>query len=232
MKKSLAGLLCTIAILNFTELESKAIVGYVNAEYGAGNHLVTPPVWSSGFNFLSEVFPSVPDGTTIAPWDPVTLSHQAASTFSAGSGWSIDFTLPTGIGALLSTPVLFTNTYVGYIDEDWDLEGTLPNTNTVPTDATGYYLLGNRIPVAAADFEAIIGRAPVDGEQIVTLDETFTYNGTVKQWFDESSSPVTPTLDVAEAAFFNLGPVVVPEPTTFTLLGLGSLALVVARRNR
>jgi len=233
MKKPLLGVIVAIAL---AQLQASAnVVGYVNKIFAPGDTLFTPPLWTtnnySGPQYLSEILGlglAVPDGTTVSLWDPGTLSYLPASTFSSGS-WSIDYELNVGIGAKLTTSTLFTNTFVGELDGRLDIDnpGPVPHTGL----GNGIFLLGNIIPLAGpaeSEFEQIIGRAPIDGEQIIKLDQTYTYDS-VLGWRDQANHPAVPTLNVAEAAFYNLGPV--PEPSVFALAGMG-LAFVLAQVRR
>jgi hypothetical protein len=239
MKKSL--LAVAVALLSLVRAEAQSnvysgnIVGYVNKGFAPGDTLFTPPLWAannySGPQYLSQIFGVVPDGTTVSPWNPLTLSYQPGSTYDIDLGaWSINYDLHVGIGARLTTSTLFTNTFVGEVDQRGILP-TLPNPTVVtvphPAMGDGIYLLGSIMPIAATTFDQIIGRAPVDGEQVLKLDNTYTYDSLLG-WRDQSNLPVVPTLEIAEAAFFNLGPV--PEPSALALAGLGFGALLASRR--
>jgi hypothetical protein len=232
--KPRVSLLLLVGVSLISSLQTQALVGYVNVAYAPGDHLFTPPLWvannNTGPQYLSQIFSAgVPELTAVSLWNVGTLNYEPASIFSSGS-WSTDLNLLVGTGALLSTVTSFTNTFVGEVDSAF-AETPLPHVGL----GDGYYLLGNRIPVASAgysNFDGIIGRAPVEGEQIVKLDQTFTFHGGSGQWLDESFNVAIPTLAIAEAAFFNLGPVVVPEPATFALFGFGSMALLMVRRRR
>ena len=94
----------------------------------------------------------------------------------------------------------------------------------------GYFLVGSGSPVSAHGFEELFGRAPVEGEQIVTIDNSYTYmaNG---HWIGTGyNSPSSPVIQAGEAAFFNLGPI--PEPSAQILLMLGALLSTSCRRTR
>lgn len=208
------------------------VVGYVNQFYEPGDHLFTPPLWVannySGPQHLSEIFGSVPeiaDGISVSPWDADAEAYLPASVYSVSGGWTIDYNLSVGFGALLTSPVLYTNTFVGELDGRVSLADP---PAPVPHEALGegVFLLGSILP-ALAGFEEIIGRSPLDGEKITTLEKTYTYSST-NGWRDEEGTPASPEIKVAEAAFFTL----VPEPSAMALLGLGATAFLFRQRKR
>jgi len=211
-----------------------AQVGYVNTPFAPGDRLFVNPLQNSP-NTLSNLFGgNVPNGTTVSLWNATTLSFDPASTYSAGV-WSLNLTLNPGTGALLNTPSVFTNTFVGAV---LNHDGSLLNLNplTPPplyAGPNGLFLLGDKAPVGASGtdiFVNIFGRLPTAGEQMITLSQVSTYLG-------GGSWDITPTLNVGEAAFFNIGPIdasgiAVPEPTSLglALLGCALLRMVSGRR--
>lgn len=220
MKKSLAGLLWCAAVLHLTYLEPKALAGYINKSFYPVENWFAIQV-TDGTNTLSHLFNPgvVPDGTSVSLWDPLSSTFTPASVFTSGSGWSIDYELDVGEGARLSTTTAFLNTFVGELIGPPEL-GPYPHEGL----GSGLYLLGNKLPYAkplSETFADIIGRAPVVGEQVTLVDGT-TSTFTPVGW------SVDFNIEVMDAAFFNL----VPEPTTFALLGLGSLASVLMRKHR
>jgi hypothetical protein len=95
----------------------------------------------------------------------------------------------------------------------------------------GYFAIGSvtvpsYVPGSAASFllEAYLGASYA----------TSTYKGSVI-WTEPSSSITQSVTDgkgafMAEPSFYVAGETIVPEPTTFALLGLGSAALLIFRR--
>lgn len=209
------------------------IVGYVNRVFLPGENLFGNPLIQPT-NTLNFLIPLAPDGTTVSLWNSLTLAFDTTSVFSGGS-WSVNLMLAPGTGARLTTSLGFTNTFVGTV---LNHDGSLLTGNLTPpppfAGPDGLYLFSDKAPVAASGtnlFLNIIGRLPNVGEQVTWLDEnTQTYRtGTYLGgglWDDE------PALFVSDAAFFNLGPVVVPEPTALVLLALGGLLLARWRREK
>ncbi|MFN3408570.1 MAG: PEP-CTERM sorting domain-containing protein [Limisphaerales bacterium] len=209
------------------------IVGYVNRVFLPGENLFGNPLIQPT-NTLNFLIPLAPDGTTVSLWNSLTLAYDTTSVFSGGS-WSVNLTLAPGTGARLTTSLGFTNTFVGTV---LNHDGSLFTGNFTPpppfAGPDGLYLFSDKAPVNASGtnlFLNIIGRLPNVGEQVIWLDEpTQTYHtGTYLGgglWDNE------PALFVSDAAFFNLGPVVVPEPTALALLALGGLLLARRRRGK
>ncbi len=222
-------------------LAQAQVVGYVNSTFYAGDNLFGNPLLHAPDDLNSLFGPSTPIGTTVSLWD-ATLGRFGTSSMWNGSSWSLDLTLAPGTGVLLHTPAPFTNTFTGVVlnFDGTAYHGTLSQPPPF-TGANGTYLFSSRAPVALSGnvfdpnlnefsvFEAILGRAPYDGEQVTTLNPvtqtylTTTFSGGV--WNNGA-----PTLQVGEAAFFNIG--AVPEPTGLSLLGLGLGVLAVVRRRK
>lgn len=215
-----------------TEINTAGITGYVNHSFVIGQNLFGNPLYDYT-NTLSSLFSGgPPEGTTVSLWDPATLQYSTTSAFLSGA-WTVDLAMPLGQGALLTTPSPFTNTFVGEVrgpngetSDPWDPPPPFSGPD-------GLYLLSSIPPIVLSGAEVftwILGRDPTVNEQFTRLNaDTQTYETTTYLGGGVWSNG-EPQLNVSEAAFFNVGPVVVPEPTAFTLLGLGSLALMMVRR--
>src|SRR6476660_6651660 len=89
------------------------IVGYAQIPFAPGNNLFVDPFQDQlSPNLLSSIIPSAPAGTTVSLWDASLNTWGLTSQFD-GASWSLDFSIPCGIGANLNTPSSFTNIFVG-----------------------------------------------------------------------------------------------------------------------
>ena len=219
------------------------VVGYVNINFQPGYSLFCNPLWVHArpdmSNPLSDVFPTAPDGTLVFPWNAATQMWEPGSEFDAAfGGWSIDYDLSPGSGAMLYNQDVssFTGTFVGEVSNP---DGSRPFVDPPPWIApapyagpAGMYLLSCKTPLSLpiADgsvFHFVVGREPVIGEQFFRWDVGLqAYEGTT--FTDLGWDNGDPVLGVGEAAFFNL----VPEPATLSLLILGLGGLAVRRRRR
>ena len=98
-----------------------AQVGYATASFSVGDNLFANPLDGAngpGDNTLDSITAgngnTVPDGTTIQPWDQTSGQYMPVSTFNAGTQhWSINYTLLIGQGAKLHTMSAFDNLFWG-----------------------------------------------------------------------------------------------------------------------
>ena len=228
----LIALLASVTLHNAygqSNVYSLNVVGYVNRTFGIGNSLFANPL-NASLNTLSSLFsPStVPNGTSISLWNSTTRTFDITSTLESGA-WSTNFTLNPGTGARLTSPSIFTNTFVGEVQSHNG--GPFNEPLTPPplfVGPNGLYLLGDKAPFAnsgANIFLNIIGRMPNVGEQVITLTSTSTYLGG-GNWDN------IPSMAVSDAAFLNIGPVVVPEPATAVVTLIGFALLPIYRRRR
>lgn len=211
------------------------IVGYINRPILPGYNLVANQLVDNVSNSVNNVLLGVPDGTTLTKWDSSANAFLPTSVFDLGSQtWSINYTLNLGEGALVHSPSLTTNTFVG---------GVANFTNVVdpgfggqlwtPNYANGLHLIACPMPIGgpiSSMFSKVVGRVAAAGEWVQVLDEnTQTY---ITATFDGFGWDNDPNLGVAHAAWFNLGPVNVPEPSSLTLVAMAFGTLVAARRRR
>jgi hypothetical protein len=220
MKTQIRLLIAALTIISAqAQIYPPNVVGYVNRAFGAGDSLFANPL-DAPPNTLSTIFAGVPNLTMVSLWNPATLTFDTTSTFKTGTGWSQNFTLEPGTGALLNTLQLFTNTFVGDVLSHNGGPYADPLTPApIYSGPNGIFLLGDKSPVASTGndiFLNILGRAPHVGEQVMTLTTTSTYLG-------GGSWDLLPTLDVSGAVFLNVGPV--PEPSV-AALGLLGIALL------
>lgn len=227
MKTPLPRLFFIATLLIAPVVQSYAVVGYVNRAFNPGANLFANPL-TAGDNSLSNLFVAapVPDGTTVSLWNPATSSFDTTSTFdSFTASWSLNLLLAPGTGALLNTPTLFTNTFLGSVVNRsgtiWD--GISPFGNPpLYAGPNALLLLGDKTPqfdTGTDIFLHLIGRNPNVGEQVITLTSTSTYLGG-GLWDN------LPTLAVSEAAFLNVGPVPEPSTAALTILGIGLASLL------
>ena len=241
MKTALKTILVACIAYVISSPSAKAIVGYVNRQFSPGYSLFVNPLQYTN-DHLSAVIATAPIGTVVSLWDYGTQSYVPSATFN-GASWSSDFLLEVGTGAMLYTPAVFTNTFIG----------TLLNTDGTPWDGgalhlppaapplTGLVLANSTIPASVTSlggytlFEQIFGRLPLDGEQFFrwnsatqTLEDPLFAEGGV--WYDSAYNQIDPILSVGEAGFWGVGTPVVPEPTSMGLFALGAVTWFGARR--
>ena len=206
---------------------SQNIVGYINQTLYAGNNYIANQL-STSDNTLNAIFAPgvVPEGTTFTEWNPAANQFLPTSVYDTTTGWSINYALTYGQGGLLDTPTTFVNTFTGSV---WS--GFSENSPFVPPQVgSGTLFLSCMIPIGGATFYDVVGRNPLNSESVTFLDAaTQTYTTTTFE--DGAWNNGAPSLNVGEAAFFNLEPVLmpVPEPATYGLLGVGLVMLTALR---
>ena len=225
------------AALAQTDVYSINVIGYYNRSLSPGDNLIANQLgYGAGGqydNTLNNVLIyGVADGSTFTEWDSVGNRFLPFSTFSAAlTNWSINYTLDLGQGGVLRSPVAATATFVGEVDGNiFVVDAATYNWN--PGYGTGYYLLSAPVPFSDATFAQVVGRNPMDGEWVRILDEaTQTY--TVTTYHDGLGwDNGDPTLAVGQAAWFDLGPVDIPEPSAGLLLGAALTLTLLGNRRR
>src|SRR6266566_2526097 len=143
------------------------IVGYINLTVNPGLNLIVNQLASTNDD-LGSFMPSVPDGTVVFRFDPLTQSYQDGVTFLDGFGWfpasgdSHDPVkrIPLGEGFFVqipgSTPT--TITFVG--------EVALDSTNPIPGNLS---LKGSIIP-QSGPLVANLGFSTADGDAVYQWD--------------------------------------------------------------
>jgi len=208
------------------------IVGYINRTIYPGDNLVANQLNYSSFpspinNSLNNILKGVEVGATFTKWDASANAFLPQSTYN-GFVWSINYSLNLGEGGLVHSATRTTNTFVGEVGPYFNEFGSPRQVGWNPNYADGLHLVSNPIPFNDATFNEVVGRAPRTGEWVKMLnDANQTYTTTT---FDGISwDNGAPILTVAQSAWFNLGPVIVPEPSTLAL-GLTAMAFCFVRR--
>jgi hypothetical protein len=212
--KSLKLVLLACVCWAYSSTQVFGVVGYYFYPFQPGANLFGNSL-SNTDNHLDSIFQTAPVGTTVALWDPIALQYTTASAFN-GTSWSINYNMTPGIGGLLNTSILFTNIFAGTVltgPGPGDIPPPIP-----PVRQPGYYLIGSDFPVNGRSFQDVIGRAPREGEFVTSLNE-FTQGYSTTHFQGGVWDNGAPTLDIGDAAFFNLVPI--PEPNSLVLLSLG-----------
>jgi len=219
----------------FSQVISLNVVGYYLRPLSPGDNLIANQLlaFDNSLNtVLSNSLPALPDGATFTKWSPATGQLLPLSTYNAATeAWSINYTLTGGEGGILHTPAGGTNIFVGGVDS------TIINVDTGaynwhPNYANGYYLISAPVPFSSASFQQVVGRDPLDGEWVKILNEgDQTYSVTTFHSGSGWDNGV-PSLGLGQAAWFDLGPVDVPEPGTASLLVFTALGLWLRGRKR
>lgn len=209
------------------------IVGYINRPILPGHNLVASQLLGNVNNTINNVLLGVADGATFTKWDPTANAFLPTSVFDLGSQtWSINYTLNLGEGALVNSPSSTINTFVGSVANytnvvDLGFGGQL----WMPNYGDGLHLIACPMPIGgpiSTMFSKVIGRSAEAGEWVKILDENNqTY---VTATFDGSGWDNDPNLLVAHAAWFNLGPVNVPEPSCLALVSVAFIGLLARPR--
>jgi len=214
MNTSPLGLLYAVLMLTTCALRSAAGAAYANITMYPGDNLICNPL-PQGDNRLNTILTAAPDLSMLSLWDPISQQFSTPSIYSQESGWSLNYYLPPGAGALfnVSSANATTVTFVGGVD-----------FSTPPEHGAGTFLLSSITPYLTASFLQVVGRDPMEGESVRRLDAASqTY--TVSTFLGESWDNGIPDLAIGHSAFYTL----VPEPGTFGLVAMGLMILIAAR---
>jgi hypothetical protein len=220
-----------------SNVHSLNIVGYYQRALVPGFNLIANQLDGSTNNSLNSILLGVADGATFTKWDSAANTFLTPSVFNQTTlTWSINYSLNLGEGALLNSPALTTNVFVGQVAIYTNILIDLgPGQLWAPNYADGLHLIACPDPISgpiSSMFANVVGRTPETGEWVQILDEaTQAY---ITATFDGSSWDNNPTLAVGHSAWFNLGPVAasVPEPSSLALVGVATFSMLITRRRR
>jgi hypothetical protein len=170
-----------------------AQVGYLNLQLYAGDNLIACPLTTYPDNSITTILTGLPDGSTLAPWDPVQGQFLPASVYSSSTGWSTNYNLPPGLGALVHSPAGAVISYSGTADYTW----------TPPQRAGAVFLIGAGVPWSTT-FQDVVGRPPRDGEWVRTLSATNQTYRTTTFHRPTGWDNGAPEIGVEQSAFFYL----------------------------
>jgi len=221
MKKTLliaAAALAAGVISSQAQVYSQNIVGYANRPLVGGYNLLVTPFSIGSSNGANEVFPTLPDGSTILTWNGSgfnTYFYDTTVGISPNNWYqadqitpSVQPTLPVGKAFYISPGALITNTFAGTVVP---ASGA---TNTIPL-VGGYNLVGSGIPVGGAVTNSVFNLPLTDGSTVLQWTgsgyTTYFYDSTVgisaNNWYlaDQITPGPVPSFNVADGFFFSPG---------------------------
>jgi hypothetical protein len=218
------------------QVVSQNIVGYVNLTLDPGTNFIANQFDNGEGNTLDTLFTQtsgstggpIPEGTMFTELNSTTGQFLPVSTYDSVNGWSINYALTYGEGAMLIAPTLCTNTFVGNVLVG-DPGINPPAQPFIPPLITGSGLmfLSCVDPIGDATFYDVIGRNPQNGEWVTMLNpQTQVYTTTTFE--DGAWNNGTPELNVGESALYFLEPA--PEPSVACLGAVGLLAMALRRQ--
>jgi RHS repeat-associated protein len=194
------------------QMYSVNIVGYILSPVAAGSNFVANSFLTS--NTLNDLYYSnVPNGATIMTWNSVSNTFDQLSVFYAKNGWSPNYTLQPGEGALLISPAAFTNCQ--YFNLPIDSNGNIITNSWNPNYTDGrLYLAGYAFPWDGTTYAQVVGQDPSDGTMVAAFDiVTQTYSFTFYHADTNGWYPTIPTWTIDQAKWFTKGTNIVPQPT-------------------
>jgi hypothetical protein len=183
------------AVSSSAQVYSVNAVGYVNVVMPRGFSMIANPLKAAD-NKISALLPTAPAGATIYKFNPTTGSYNFSSFDDLDNAWSPDpnITLSPGDGAFITTPVQFTNTFVGEV-----MTGSL--TNPMPA---GFSIVSSQVPQEGR-VDTVLGFPGIPGATIYQFNNAT--GGYVFNSFDDLDnawSPAVPTIKVGESFWIKL----------------------------
>ncbi len=191
------------------DVSSQNVVGYVNLPLVAGDNLIANMLHNTNNTLNGILAQTTPEGSTCTLWNAASAQFFPISSYTSANGWSINYELLVGAGALFRSNSPFTNTFVGEVPFDGSPIYTFPSLSP------GTHLISCSVP-QVADFNLVMGRNPYDGESVRRLDPV-SQNYFTTTFHNGAWDNSVPSLRVGESAFFT----VVPEPAIGPLLACG-----------
>jgi hypothetical protein len=199
------------------------IVSYANVTFTNGYNFIANPLDAavtgtnvSNANSLTNIIPSPPDQTMVFVWDVTNQVFLPPATYDASAfppAWDLNFDLPPGKGFVVLANALWTNTFVGNVEQG-SLTNFVAGTNK-------FSLLANKVPLAESlRIMGLTGSnsalfATTDGQNVYTFrtpsqsySDAFTWFGGYG-WFDPDGVVDTngPVIAIAQSFFIqNPGP--------------------------
>jgi len=193
-----AGALTSMAQSNVYSLN---VVGYVNTPLPAGALVLVSAPLDPGTNDLNTLVVAPPFGSTVSTWNVGLQDFDASgATYSTKkASWLPDLVIPAGIGFFLSSPVNYTNTWVGNVRQ-----GAL---STPITGNSGLDLIGSQVPMGASITTNVLAQYPATfGDTISTWNvglQDFDASGTTYSTKKNAWNPDDVGIKVADGFFLS-----------------------------
>ncbi len=198
--------LCFSALTTTLAQSSLNVVGYYTVMLQPGDNLIANQLIQTNNSLNNILVGGVLAGSTFTQWDPVHNQFLPPSVFD-GHSWSINYNWNPvdGMGAVIHSPGPPTNNvFVGEVYMSplpgHGIDEPLLGYWDGPSRGAGVFLLADQVPITSS-FTMVVGRDPVDGESVKTLDPlTQVYSVTTFHQGIGWDNGV-PSLAVGQAAF-------------------------------